>query len=221
MIKILGITENPLSTMGELAGICYGQDNPKRFAGIAKRCLAEGHGRVSEFVEVTLVLDGYSAKVIRELYTHIIGTSRLQSSTRYIDYSNQFDYVLPSSVAKNTEALEIWQETMKTISKAMINLKDLGIPTEDFTNLLPLAYETKMVLKINLRALIHMFHVRACTCAYWEFRNLMQDIKNQLEKYGPEWEFIAKEYFVPKCVASGYCDETTRHCGRMPVKEKK
>lgn len=218
MIRIIEYTEKPLTHIGGIAGICYGQDNPKRFRKIAERCLAEGHGRVSEFADVTIEVDGYSAKMIRELYTHIIGTSRVQSSTRYIDYSQQFEFVTPKTIEKDKYALDVWNNTMVDISLAMERLKELGIPVEDFTNLLPLAYTTKMVLKINLRALIHMFHVRACTCAYWEFRDFMRDLKGELSKLGDEWEFLSKEYFVPKCIANGYCDEKMRNCGIRPLK---
>lgn len=102
----------------------------------------------------------------------------------------------------------------------MRDLKELEIPNEDLTNLLPLAYDTTMVLKINLRALIHMFHVRACTCAYWEYREFMKELKDLLGGLDEEWKFIADNYFVPKCVAIGYCTEKTRHCGLRPLKEK-
>lgn len=220
MIKILDITKNPLTHMGMIAGICYGQDNPKRFRKIAERCLSEGHGRVSEFANVTIEIDGYSAKVIRELYTHIIGTNRVQSSTRYIDYSQQFEFITPKTVEKDKLALDVWNNTMVDISLAMERLKELGVPVEDFTNLLPLAYTTKMVLNINIRALIHMFHVRACTCAYWEYRDLMRELKDILSQQDDEWKYISDNYFVPKCIANGFCDEGTRHCGIRPLKNK-
>ena len=219
MIKILNYTNNPLTTMGEIAGICYDQTNPKRFANISKRCLSEGHGRVSEFADITIEIDGYSAKMIRELYTHITGTSRVQSSTRYIDYSKQFEYITPKSIEKNNLAYFAWEDAMQSISKTMDKLKELGIPVEDYTNLLPLAYSTKIVLKINVRALIHMFNVRVCTCAYWEYREFMLDLKNILSTLGDEWKFLCDNYFVAKCIANGYCNETTRHCGIRPLKK--
>ena len=59
-------TKFPLQLMGEEAGICWGADttdtekNYKRGLG----CLSDGHGRVSEYPQIYLVLDGYSARVI-------------------------------------------------------------------------------------------------------------------------------------------------------------
>lgn len=220
MIKILNYTNNPLTTMGEIAGICYDQTNPKRFANIAKRCLSEGHGRVSEFADITLEIEGYSAKMVRELYTHIIGTSRVQSSTRYIDYSKQFEYITPKLVKENNLAYLAWEDAMQTISKTMDKLKELGIPVEDYTNLLPLAYSTKMVLKINVRALIHFMNVRLCSCSYHEIQKFCRDLKLKLSVLDEEWKFIDENYFVAKCVANGYCDEETRCCGRYVKKSE-
>lgn len=110
---------------------------------------------------------------------------------------------------------------MEAIQKGMDSMKELGVPIEDFTNALPIAYSTKMILKINLRALIHMFHVRSCTCAYLEYRELMKELKKEIFMLeDEEWVFLAKEYFVPKCIASGYCDEITRCCGIRPIKKE-
>lgn len=219
MIKVLKYTDKPLSFMGEVAGECYDQHNPKRFISIAKRVLEEEHGRVSEFADVTVKIEGYSAKVIRQLYTHTVGTSRLSSSTRYINYSKGFNNIKPLSL--NTEEKQkTWNSAIDSISESMKKLNDLGVPNEDLTNLLPLAYEQTIVLKINVRALMHMFHMRACTCAYWEYRKLMKELKEVLSNLDDEWKFIADNYFVPKCVASGYCTEKTRHCNLRPLKSE-
>lgn len=67
MIKIISYTQNPLTYIGGISGICYGTTNPKRFPNIAKRCLEEGHGRISEFADVTIEISGYSAKLLREI----------------------------------------------------------------------------------------------------------------------------------------------------------
>lgn len=220
MIKIKQFTKNPLTTMGEMAGYCYDTTNPKAFKRIGMACMKEGHHRVTEFADVTMEISGYSAKVVRELYCHIIGTSRLQASTRYIDYSEQFRYITPPSI-NNKDKLEVWENCMYDIQQSILKLKELGVPTEDYTNLLPLAYSTKMVLKINVRALIHMFNMRSCTLAYHEFRELMKEMKRELENLDEEWKWISDNFFVPKCVRDGFCIESKRHCGLRPLREEK
>lgn len=84
--------------MGKEAGVCWEADvsDAKKNYKRGLDCLQSGHGRVAEYPQVYMVLDGYSARVIREFYTHIGGSpTRLQASTRYIDYENGFDYVTP------------------------------------------------------------------------------------------------------------------------------
>ena len=69
-------TKNPISLIGEEAGVCWNaniKDDEKNYSrGID--CLASGHGRTWEFPQVYMILDGYSARVIREFYTHIGGS---------------------------------------------------------------------------------------------------------------------------------------------------
>ena len=100
-------TKNPISLMGQRAGVCWGADvsNQEKNYKRGLDCMKSGHGRVLEYVNVEMIIDGYSARVIREWYTHIGGApTRLQASTRYINY-NDFSYTMPASVAKNDAAL--------------------------------------------------------------------------------------------------------------------
>lgn len=168
-----------------------------------------------EYVNVEMVIDGYSARVIREWYTHIGGApTRLQESTRYIDYK-EFDYVIPKSIDSNYDAFGWYVYVMETISEACKKLdEEYGIPREDIAMLLPLGMTTKIVDKRNLRNLIEMSHQRMCARAYWEYRNLMRDIMDALREYSKEWKYLVDNYFMPKCEVVGYCNEKNG-CGRM------
>ena len=159
-------TKNPLQMIGEMAGVCWGaniKDNEKNIAR-AIDCIISGHERTEEFPDVYLVIDGYSAKCIRELYTHLGGApTRLQASTRYIDYEKKgVEVVTPHSVANQELAKEAWDETIEAIRTGMSKLKALGIPNEDFTNLLPFSYKTNMVWKVNLRTFVHFMYSMLC-----------------------------------------------------------
>ena len=215
-------TVNPLTLMGKEAGICYGANvsNQERNYRRGLDCLNSGHMRTAEYPQIYLVLEGYSARVIRELYTHIAGgPTRLQASTRYINYK-EFDYIIPPSVENNVDAYDIYKDAMKDISYALSKLEELGIPKEDSANLLPLGMTTTIVLRTNLRNLIDMSHQRLCSRAYWEFRKMMFDIINALKDYSEEWKILIDEYkvFQPKCDVCGYCTEK-ESCGRQPKKE--
>ena len=220
-VKILSeTTKNPISLIGERAGICWGAnvENTERNYKRGLDCINANHGRTLEYVNVELVIDGYSARVIREWYTHIGGApTRLQASTRYINYKN-FDYIVPPTVAKSEEATKLYTETMENITKACSELEaNYGVPREDAAMLLPLGMSTKIVDKRNVRNLIEMSHQRLCTRAYWEYRNLMKDLMEALRTYSEEWAYLVDNYFMPKCEVAGYCTEK-KCCGRKPYK---
>ena len=203
-------TKNPISLIGYESGVCYGSDvtnNEKNY----KRGLENinsGHGRTFEFPQVYVVLDGYSARVIREFYTHIAGgPTRLQASTRYIDYDH-FEFITPPSIKDNAYTNWRYDKCMQEIIGCYEQLEHLGIPKEDIANILPLGMTTKIVCRTNLRNLIDMSHQRLCNRAYWEFRDLMHDLMNALSEYSKEWAYIVKNYMVPKCVFLGRCPET-------------
>lgn len=205
--------------MGVRAGVCWGSDitddekNYKRGMG----CIKSDHGRVMEYVNVEMILDGYSARVIREWYTHIGSLpTRLQASTRYIDYSkNGFGYVTPKSIEENGEAKAKWDGLMEHIRTELCSLEnEFGIPKEDVANGLPLGMTTKIVDRRNLRNLVDMSHQRKCFRAYWEYRELFADIECALRAYSEEWEWITDNLFVPKCKLLGRCPES-KPCGKI------
>ena len=213
-------TKTPLQMIGESAGFCWGSDvsdvnkNMKR----AIDCIASGHGRTMEFPDIHLILDGYSARVIREFYTHIgCLPTRLQSSTRYVD-AKSFKYVTPPSISKNEEAKKTYDETMDHIREGYAKLEELGIKREDAAMVLPLGMETVIVDKRNFRNLVDMARNRMCTRAYWEYRELMNDICEALSSYSGEWNTLIKLCMKPKCEISGYCTESNS-CGRKPKKD--
>lgn len=204
-IEVIDHTPNPLTMMGLCASTCWGS-KPKDLIKTADNCLESDHGRVAEFADVTLVISNYSAKMMRDLYTHIIGTSRLQASTRYINYENM-SYVTPESIQNNSYAQMVYHLVMKDIQKAYKILREQGIPAEDASNLLPLGYQSKMVLKINCRALQHMAEIRTCQRAYHEFRAFMKELIVELKKLDAEWNSFVTNYMKTKCDKTGACLE--------------
>ena len=216
-------TKNPISLIGQRAGVCWNADTSDLIKNYKRGmdCILSNHGRTLEFVNVEMIIDGYSAKVIREFYTHIGSLpSRLQASTRYIDYSKNdgFGYTIPHSIEKNEDALAEWKSFMSGINFEIQNLINKhNIPVEDATMLLPLAYSTKMVDKRNLRSLVDMSHNRMCSRAYWEYRELFNNICKALSEVSDEWKWIVDNLFVPKCEQYGYCTEK-KSCGRKDKK---
>ena len=208
--------KNPISMIGEEAGVCWGADtsDPAKNYKRGLDCLKSEHGRTFEFPDVYMILDGYSARVIREWYTHIGGApTRLQASTRYINYESGFDYVTPPSIANNPQAVVVYDRIMSHIQAGLKELEQLGIPKEDSALGLPLGMETKIVCKHNLRNLIDMSHQRECSRAYHEYRRLFKDLCDALSEYSDEWAYLVEHHFMPKCEYFGFCREKNT-CGR-------
>jgi len=209
MIKVIRATRNPLSLMGECASACWNSTSSPQ---IGIDCIESGHGRVLEYPDIVVEIDGYSARMIRELYTKIIGVTRLQASTRYIKYG-EFDYYTPDSINNNDKAFNVYENIMQDISMAYLRLEELGIPKEDIANVLPLAMYSKVILKINARAIIDMALIRLCTRALKEYRNFMTELINVTGSIDNEWLKIMS-YAKPKCEVNGFCGEKNS-CGRV------
>lgn len=206
MIEIIEATYNPISYVGKVAGICYQADitdEDKNYnRGI--ECIESNHGRPLEYSEITFIIDGYSAKVIRELYTHIIGTSRLQSSTRYVNYNN-FEYIIPKTF--NEEMRMEFKNCMNEIKESYRKLLFLGAKKEDASQVLPLSMNTQVVVKFNLRSLIHFFEERTCSKAYHEMRELCNDMLDVIKEHSKEWNEISEKYLITKCMRTNKCFE--------------
>ena len=207
-------TENPIELIGLEAGICWGTDtsDPIKNFNRGVSCIKANHGRTLEFPQVYLTIDGYSARCIRELYTHIAGgPTRLQASTRYINYSN-FDYIVPDY---HDDLIEhTYHDVMDAILTGYSKLISMGMSKEDAANVLPLGMTTKIVIRTNLRHLIDMMAVRQCSRAYWEMQELMKEIKIALSEYSDQWKLLCNYYMPVKCERDGLCTEE-HSCGRI------
>ena len=215
-------TKNPITLIGKRAGICWGADisDDKKNYKRGMDCILSNHGRTLEYVNIEMIIDGYSARVIREFYTHIgCLPARLQASTRYINYED-FDFITPKSIKNNKDedAWTAYYRAIKEIKKSCKELENIGVPREDIAMLLPLGMTTKMVDKRNLRNLIDMSRQRMCTRAYWEYRELFNDICDALSNISDEWKWIVNNELKPKCEVLDYCPEK-KSCGRKPKKE--
>jgi thymidylate synthase (FAD) len=88
---------------------------------------------------------------------------------------------------------------------------------QDVRFLLPQAAETKIVVTMNCRELIHFFEQRCCTRAQWEIRCLAEKM---LEICKMNLLSVFSEVGA-KCVKLSYCPESKQFsCGKYPVKDE-
>jgi thymidylate synthase (FAD) len=131
-----------------------------------------------------------------------------------------FDFIIPPAIV-NAGKKEWFEEKMRDIQKwydeLVEALGDSGEKSnEDARFILPNAAETKIIVTMNARELLHFFSVRCCNRAQWEIRELATEMLRLVRDIVPG--IFSKS--GPNCVA-GSCTEGKMTCGKIDeVREK-
>ncbi len=202
---------------------CFDKGDAAKQEDFIKEIVSSGHETPLEHVSMSFAAEGISRTCSHQLVRHRLA-SYSQQSQRYVKESD-FDYIVPPNVKNDKELLNIFEATMRQIQNsyntAVEMLKKKGKKgescNEDARFLLPGAAETKIVVTMNCRELIHFFKQRCCARTQWELRalaNAMRDICRQVLP-------AVFENADAKCVSLGYCPEGAKFtCGRFPLKEE-
>ena len=108
-----------------------------------------------------------------------------QQSQRYVSHKDEFTSIMPDGVAENADARQIFAFMSETVHKAYAQLVDMGIPPEDARYILPNATETKIIMTMNARELLHFFAMRCCQRAQWEIREMSIEMLRLVKKVAP------------------------------------
>lgn len=185
-----------------------------------------------EHISFTFAIEGVSRTLTHQLVRHRLA-SYSQQSQRYVS-ENQFDYIVPPLIEKDEKALLKFNETMQQIQKSYEELRDIltenntrdlvendgldesearkkavKMANEDARFVLPGACETKIIMTMNARELLHFFGERCCNRAQWEIRELATQMLKQVKEVCP----VIFEKAGPGCV-SGRCPEGNMSCGK-------
>ena len=136
-----------------------------------QKLIGMGHFSVFEHVSFSFGIEGVSRALTHQLVRHRLA-SYSQKSQRYVKAGAEFPYIIPHTIKDNSEALEIFNNAMKEIAECYNKLSALDIPAEDARYVLPNACETKIIVTMNARELLHFFALRSCNRAQWEIREL-------------------------------------------------
>lgn len=184
--------------------------------------LKSGHDSPVEHVSFSFAIEGISRALTHQLVRHRLA-SYSQQSQRYVDASD-FDYIEPPHIKRIPEAHERFMKFLQEVSSAYIDLQHIledngrgKKSNEDARFVLPQAAESKIVVTMNCRSLLHFFNLRCCNRAQWEIRimaNMMLEIcKNELP--------VIFNFAGPKCIGLGYCPESKKFsCGKYPTQEE-
>ncbi len=206
---------------------------PEKVDSFLEMLTGMGHESPVEHVSFTFGIEGISRACSHQLVRHRIA-SYSQKSQRYVN-EDGFDYIIPPEIEKIPEARDEFIAQMKTIEEGYHKLAetliekhtktflDAGLSEknavykakkkayEDARFVLPNACETKIVVTMNARSLMHFFSLRCCNRAQWEIKAVADEMLRLCCQVAPTLFRNAG----PSCVRTGKCSESKMTCGRL------
>ena len=178
---------------------------------LTRMMVKSGHHSTIEHVSFTFAIEGISRACTHQLVRHRIA-SYSQQSQRYVKATDfRESAIKPATIARNPEASVRFDELMDKVSACYKELVELGIPAEDARFVLPNAAETKIVVTMNARSLLHFFEERCCNRAQWEIHQVANMMLAECRRVAP----TLFEMAGPTCEVGRFCREGSRSCGKL------
>ena len=153
---------------------------------IIRERLKRGHESVIEHGWMTVLFNNVSRGMTHEGVRHRLA-SFAQESTRYIDYRETMECVVPSHWNEN-EKVEIENgrkisavEMLTEYEKFYQALRKKGWKPEDARQLLPIGIKSPIVITTNFREWRHIFELRTAKDAHWEIRRVMCNLLDHVK----------------------------------------
>lgn len=237
-VYLLAHTPEPERVVASAAKLCYSRTGvatllegltPEKSAEFLEMLSDLGHSSPVEHASFTFGIEGVSRSFLAQITRHRIASFSVQSQ-RYVEYDDP-SYVVPPEIAACPEALAVYEQALQSCTDAYRRITELlnreyadaeggeadkarqralrKKSIEDARFILPNACETKMVVTMNARELMHFFTLRCCSRAQWEIRAVANEMLRQASAAAPALFCSAG----PACVR-GACSEGKMSCGR-------
>jgi len=230
-VVLLRHTPEPEEVVAMAAKLCYSPANvedlkerieAKDQTAFVEKLAAIGHLSPIEHVSFSFGIEGISRACSHQLVRHRLA-SYSQQSQRYVR-EEQFDYIIPPSIKQDPEAAQAFERSMaeaqERYTAILKRLEARGITGEagnqDARYLLPNAAETKIIITMNARELLHFFRVRCCNRAQWEIRAMAERMLELVKGIAPT--IFGKS--GPGCLYAA-CPEGAMTCGKIEEVRKK
>ncbi|MGR3295522.1 MAG: FAD-dependent thymidylate synthase [Candidatus Bathyanammoxibius sp.] len=232
-VILLAHTPEPEKLVAQAAKLCYSPSTIEELREkieksdqqkFVKKLASMGHMSPIEHISFSFGVEGISRVCTHQLVRHRLA-SYSQQSQRYVGKHSKktggsFEFVIPPSVVEAGK--KEWfgarmAEIQRWYDELVEALGDKGESTyEDARFLMPNAAETKIVITMNARELLHFFKVRCCNRAQWEIRDMAIEMLRQVRQIAPSIFGNSG----PSCVR-GPCGEGPMTCGKIDeVREK-
>ena len=218
-VNLLRYTEKPEKMVAVAARLCYspvGVDelieelSDEEVNKLVRFVVKSGHLSTTEHINFTFAIEGVSRALTHQLVRHRMASYN-QQSQRYVEFKDKFEYITPASIKNNADAGKKYNDLVLGIHKLYKELLDSGIEAEDARYILPNASETKIIVTMNGRELLHFFTVRCCNRAQWEIRELAINVLKQVKRVAP----VVFEKAGPNCLRMP-CPEGKFKCDNPP-----
>jgi thymidylate synthase (FAD) len=227
MVKVLLLkhTADPEETIAMAAKLCYSPTDiellkekiaAKDQTRFVEKLIEMGHMSTIEHASFVFAVEGISRACSHQLVRHRLA-SFSQQSQRYVSEEAGFDYIVPPSIEKDPELKRYFDEAMemaqKTYNHIVRKLNANGLKGEEANQdarfVLPNACETKMIITMNARELLHFFSQRCCRRAQWEIRTMAIEMLKLVKPIAPTLFKTAG----PPCLRIK-CPEGDYNCGK-------
>lgn len=226
-VKLLRYTPMPEEIVAMGAKLCYSSADidelergieAKDQSKFLNKLMDMGHLSPVEHASFTFGIEGVSRSLLAQITRHRIASFSVKSQ-RYVsertDGEDTFNYIIPPSIKElGQEYVDKYKSQMAQIQKWYNEWLDvLGnrgeASNQDARFVLPNSAETKLIVTMNARELLHFFSLRCCNRAQWEIRRLAIEMLRQVKKVAPNLFKNAG----PGCLR-GACPEGRMSCGR-------
>ena len=221
-VTLLAHTPEPEKVVAAAAKLCYSQSadvaslmkglTPEATEKFLNKLMALGHESPIEHVSFTFAIEGVSRAFLAQQSRHRLQSMSVRSQ-RYCSESN-FETVMPPAIKLNDEARIAYRTIEADVRAVYKRMQDVGIANEDARSVLPNSCETRMIITMNARELMHYFGERCCTRAQLEIRQVANEMLRQCKEVAP----LLFKNAGPKCT-KGCCPEGAMSCGRAPTME--
>ena len=151
-----------------------------------------------EFSDYVFLIEGVTRAFTHQLVRHRVGVAFAQQAQR-VAKMEDFQFLTPPKF--NEDQQDFYNDTMAYIQTGYNDLLHSGADAQDARGVLPTNICTNILMKINLRALSEMTHIRMCIRAQGEFQNVVKEMVKQVVSVHPYVEKI----MGPLCVVKGVC----------------
>ena len=217
-VELLSSTQDPEQNVVAAIRQCYSQVGAKEIKQktdketrerLIRQVINSGHTSTLEHASFTFSIEGVSRVTEIQLIRHRIGCSYSIQSGRYVKRGNAQYVIPPAILGGDKKILKKVRDHFDNTQKLYNELIDLGVKAEDARYCQPQSLKTKIVVTMNIRALLHFFELRCCKRAQWEILHLANEMLKIVKNKAP----TIFENAGPSCISSGICWEGNMSCG--------